>query len=147
MRHRLFWHHTTHKRTFRIRESNQRTLISSMSSVSTAAMYSCFATTQHISARNGNVIPKTPKQMFSCQLITDLYITHFTPVQFFAHGLNVIHCGFMFHGIFKKHKCLQMVRACYTLLIQYTSIHIHISVMLLPLLSSVFACLLTFMLS
>ena len=65
-------------------------------------------------------------------------------MQFFAHGLNAMHCGFMFHGIFKERNCLQMARACYTLLIQYTSIHTPISIMLLPLLSSVFACLLTF---
>ena len=82
--------------------------------------------------------------MFSCQLITDLYITYFTPMQFFVHGLNVMHCSFMFHGIFKEHNRLQMVRACYTLLIQYTYIHTQISIMLLPLLPSVFACLLTF---
>jgi len=111
MRHRLSWHITTHKKTFRRRESNQRSLISSLSSVSTAAMYSCCATTQHISARNGNVIPKKPKHIFSCKLFTDLYITHFTPMQFFAHGLNVMHCGFMFHAIFKEHNHLQMARA------------------------------------
>jgi hypothetical protein len=86
---------------------------------------------------------KHTQKKFSCQLITDSYI-NFTAMQFFAHGPNVMHCGFIFHGIFKEHNHLQMVKACYTLLIQYTSIHTPFSIMLLPLLSSLFACLLTF---